>query len=285
MYFKRKFLATSTPYETFKYLFYNRSRFYASICGSDVTNPDYRYTLMTYIFVTSTFLFTILSLYSMYAFEDNRDKVKCLITFPIGILVSLGFILKLKNLINSKKKFQGIIKQSGFLRNPMRTVKNIASLERIYVQNEQNLKNKKILNNTMQIAKFVVTLMEVIYGLTSIVYLFNPIWMYFHNGEKELILYVFFPGTNAKGKIGFFVNILYQLMMLIFGEVGTCSSDFICFCIVVHLRPLQQIFRAHILDLNDMLLISPSSDTIQIKRQFRNIVLMHKEIYRFFINI
>lgn len=136
----------------------------------------------------------------------------------------------------------------------------------------------------MQIAKLVITLMEIIYGLTIFVYLINPIWIYFGSGEKELILYVFLPGTNPKDKTGFTLNILYQLMMLMFGEVGTSASDFYCFCLVVHLRPLQHIFRAHILDLNEMLLSSPTSDTIQIKKQFRNIVLLHKEIYRCILN-
>lgn len=161
---------------------------------------------------------------------------------------------------------------------------NIAFLERIYVQNEANIRNKILLNNTMRIAKLVITLMEIIYGLTIIAYLINPFWIFYSNGEKELILYVFLPGTNPKDKIGFSLNILFQLMMLMFGEVGTCASDFYCFCLVVHLRPLQHIFRAHILDLNEMLLSSLTSDTIQIKKQFRNIVLLHKEIYRCFMS-
>lgn len=104
MNFKRKFRTSSSPYETFKYLFYNRVRFYASLCGSDITNPDYRYTTMTYIFVTSTFLFIIFSFYSMYVCEDIRDKVKCSITLPIAFLVSYFHHLfeSCKNCIYSK---------------------------------------------------------------------------------------------------------------------------------------------------------------------------------------
>lgn len=176
--------------------------------------------------------------------------------------------------------FQGIIKQSGFLRDVLRIVRTVAFLEEIYVQNEKNLRNKKLLNNTMKIAKFVITIMEFVYVLTIFVYLINPIWIYLHDAKMELIMYIVLPGTNPKHKTGFTMNILYQLMMLMFGIVGTCASDFYCFCLVVHLRPLQHIFRAHILDLNAMLLSSPTSDTIQIKRQFRNIILLHKDIYR-----
>lgn len=78
---------TESPYDTFKYLFYNRVRFYATACGSDVTNPTYRYCLRTYIFVASTVLFVFFSAYTIYAYEDPLDKVKCLITFPLGLQV------------------------------------------------------------------------------------------------------------------------------------------------------------------------------------------------------
>lgn len=203
-------------------------------------------------------------------FNHTADCISSEVLQPLFESSKIYFILN----------FQGLIKQSSFLRNPMRTMKNIAFLEGIYVQNETNMKNIKFLNNTMQIVKFVITLMEIIYGLTIIVYLINPIWKYYSNGEMELILYVHLPGTNPNDILGYSLNMLYHLMMLMFGEVGTCASDFYCFCLVVHLRPLQHIFRAHILDLNEMLLSSPKSHKVLIRKQFRNIILMHKEIYR-----
>lgn len=91
MKFLKQWNITEQPYDTFKYLFYDRVRFYASACGSDVTNIAYRYSLRTYIFVTSTVLFIFFSAYTIYAYEDHRDKVKCLITFPFGLQVSEKF--------------------------------------------------------------------------------------------------------------------------------------------------------------------------------------------------
>lgn len=96
---------TDSSHDTFKYLFYNRVRYYASACGSDVTNPAYRYSLRTYIFVASTVLFIFFSAYTIYAYEDPRDKVKCLITFPFGLQVSEK-LEKYLHLTEKKKKTQ-----------------------------------------------------------------------------------------------------------------------------------------------------------------------------------
>lgn len=83
-----KFKSTETPYGTFKYLFYNCIRFYASACGSDISNPTFRYSMRTFLLVASTIMFTLISCHTIYALEDYSDKVKCLITFPLGVQVS-----------------------------------------------------------------------------------------------------------------------------------------------------------------------------------------------------
>lgn len=84
----KKLKFTETPYETFKYLFYNRVGFYAEACGSNIVDPAYKHSLKTYIFVASTVLFVFISAYTIYSFEDTHDKVKCLITVPFGFQVS-----------------------------------------------------------------------------------------------------------------------------------------------------------------------------------------------------
>lgn len=84
----KKLKFTESPYDTFKYLIYNRAVFYANACGSNIADPTYKYSLRTYIFVASTVLFTLFSAYTIYSLEDTHDKIKCLITLPFGFQVS-----------------------------------------------------------------------------------------------------------------------------------------------------------------------------------------------------
>lgn len=84
----KKLKVTETPYDTLKYLFYKRFRFYAGVCGGDITDPAYKYTLRTYIFVASTVLFNLMSAYTIFSLENTHDKVKCVITLPLGFQVS-----------------------------------------------------------------------------------------------------------------------------------------------------------------------------------------------------
>lgn len=120
--------------------------------------------------------------------------------------------------------------------------------------------------------------MEVIYSSSAFLYLINPVTTFTDTGQLELLLFVFIPGTDPKQPIDYFVNLCYQLMMLFFGLAGTCCSDIYCFTTVTQLRPMQQIFRQSIRELNEILLKSPYSETILVKTHLRNLLLIHKDI-------
>lgn len=160
---------------------------------------------------------------------------------------------------------------------------NVEFLEEIYKSNVNNQKNEKILRSTARIAKYVVYLIELLYGTTFLAYTLQPFLEYYFSETKEKVyfLYVFFPGVNVATKNGYVLSMTFQFVMLVSGYVGTTCSDMYCFCVVVHLRPIQHIFRKFIMDLNRTLQNSTISETQLIQLQFRNILLMHKDIYRF----
>lgn len=83
----KKFKITEEPYDIFKFVFNDCIRFYAGACGCDILTPAFRYNIKTFMFVTSTALFGAFSCSTIYTFEDQRDRVKSMITFPFGLQV------------------------------------------------------------------------------------------------------------------------------------------------------------------------------------------------------
>lgn len=153
---------------------------------------------------------------------------------------------------------------------------NIQFIETVYVASSKNAKNQIILLKTARLAKISVTIMQVIYVTSILVYTINPTMAFVTKGEFELILHVFIPGTDPKKPIGYTVNLCFQAMMVFFGLVGTCASDIYCFTTVIHMLPIQKIFKKSIRELNKMLVRSQYSEAAL---QLRNIQLMHKDIY------
>lgn len=154
-------------------------------------------------------------------------------------------------------------------------------LETVYVANIRNTSNQKILINTATLAKVIVTMIELLYLSSALLYLINPVSAYITKGEFETLLFVFIPGVDPKRPIGYAVHLVYHLMMVFFGVAGTCCSDIFCFSTVIQLRPMQQILRQNIRELNEMLAKSPYTETALVKMQLRNILLMHKDLYMY----
>lgn len=123
--------------------------------------------------------------------------------------------------------------------------------------------------------------MQVIYATSILAYAFVPILAFVTKGEFELLLYVFIPGSDSKQPIGYMINLAYQVMVVFFGLVGTIASDLYCFTVVIHIRPIQQIFKNSIIELNETLTKSPFSEMALVKLKLRNILLMHKDIYKY----
>lgn len=173
---------------------------------------------------------------------------------------------------------KGLIKQYQFLIDPPQLRDIVLFLEGVYVANIMNSTHEKILLSTTRLAKVIVTIMEVIYSSSAFLYLINPITAFTDSGQYELLLFVFVPGTDPKQPIGYILNLCYQSMMLFFGLAGTCCSDIYCFATVAQLRPMQQIFRQSIRELNEILMNSPYSETALVKMHLRNILFIHKDI-------
>lgn len=112
--------------------------------------------------------------------------------------------------------------------------------------------------------------------LTSIALFSIPIVMQLLRGQPEKMLEIFVPGIDDTTKSGFLVVSAYHTVLIIMSFLGTCGYDLIFISLVIHYWPLVAIFDIEVKDFNKTLKEVNSKTKIQL--QFRNILLMHKEI-------
>lgn len=101
----------------------------------------------------------------------------------------------------------------------------------------------------------------------------------FITGKREPLLQAFLPFIDESTTVGYNILFTYHLIFLLLGATGLVGADLLPIMLVVNLRMMADIFANMFNDLNDALvnLSANRRDSAELRRYFRNIILVHVE--------
>lgn len=109
-----------------------------------------------------------------------------------------------------------------------------------------------------------------------------PLVSIIFTGEWAFIVYTFIPGIDEQTMVGRIVNTSYHILVCIMTYIGNSGCDLLLMILVLNLWPISRVFQCAVEDLNRTLESVTISDRVKkamAKKQLRNILLMHKDIY------
>lgn len=117
-----------------------------------------------------------------------------------------------------------------------------------------------------------------LYILSISLYFIDPMYKYLFENQIVTLLPVYLPKIDEKSNIGYAFYLILHLLMLIFAALASAGSDFIFMMIIANVPALANIFEDSTHDLNRELL-KDKDGFLMSRYKFRNILLLHKEIY------
>lgn len=101
--------------------------------------------------------------------------------------------------------------------------------------------------------------------------------IYLITGKLEPMLPIQIPFVNFETQSGYVIHSIYMFLLLASGYFGTVASELFLITLTIHIAPMSKIFEKAINDLNERQEAIKNSTWFRVN--FRNIILMHKEIY------
>lgn len=99
------------------------------------------------------------------------------------------------------------------------------------------------------------------------------------SGKHDPLLQAFLPFVDENTTIGYAILFVYHLGMLLFAAAGIMSGDLLPVILVIHLNTMAAILANMVDQLNTALEELPAHrrDSCELRRFFRNIILLQKE--------
>lgn len=181
---------------------------------------------------------------------------------------------------------QGFIKYLTLMIFPKRINAKVQFLRNIYQANGVGSPNYGTLYKWSQRSVLFVKYAIILVASATGTYMLYPIVMYFIYGEsKALMVPLLLPGIDETSHGGYMVLMVYHVASLFLCTFGQCNTDFMLVLLVMHLWPISDIFANSFDELNDALEQPRVRDSRELKRYFRNICVMHKEMCEYLDDI
>lgn len=117
-----------------------------------------------------------------------------------------------------------------------------------------------------------------IYYVAGLFYFINPIYAYTTRGEVVPMFPLYFPYVDETTIAGYATLTGIHLVFMVLAATASACSDFLFVLIIVNFPVLSTILCENIDELN-VILKEPKVDVILAKAKFRNILMMHREIW------
>lgn len=108
-----------------------------------------------------------------------------------------------------------------------------------------------------------------------------PVLYYVLTGERIMIFPVYVPFLDDSNWQGFMTYFAIHTGWCVQIPLGFVASDLLMALLLLHIWPLVEIFELSIKELNYELMNLPAArQSLTVKVQMRNVIQMHKEIFK-----
>lgn len=226
----------------------------ADVIYINVLRENFQSTFGSLCVIVLIVCYISISIYTMVAFDTDLT-IKCIGCFGIA--------------------FQGPFKFFTATIFKENIQKNMSFLREMYQCNESG-PNVMGLETFAKIFSKVVKLAISLIMLTGSSFLIFPMYSLLMDGKFEPILPVNIPFVNGMELQGYLVTSAMNLFCIGIACLGTAAADLLFLSVVLHLKPISDVFQNRINELNRSL----RREDIQLSKvQLRNVILMHQELY------
>lgn len=156
---------------------------------------------------------------------------------------------------------------------------NLAFVTEVYKANETESENKQDLRKCARLNLRICKAIFILIVVTCLTFAVVPILTYLFTGRIEPILPLVIPFIRNDTIVGYMVQTIYQLILLFVGICLMAAPDVFLVTMTMQYWPMTQILDRSVRDLNKTNKETNRNST-WLRMSFRNIVLMHKQIYQ-----
>lgn len=108
-----------------------------------------------------------------------------------------------------------------------------------------------------------------------------PVLYYALIGDKVILLPMYVPFLDDSTLCGYVIYYVLHSFWCVQSSIGLIGADLLMALLLLHTLPLVEIFELSISEMNDILVHCPAArQSLLLKMQLRNIIQMHKEIFK-----
>lgn len=203
-------------------------RFCVAVCGTDVSDPNYRMWTWTYLILCAIFAFFVFTGYTMY----------------VGVVLKDWTII-LQALAVAGSAAQGLTKFLCCVGNASVMRKIQGTYESMYREYEgRNGVYTKYLHQRINNFWYLMLAFVWVYTSLVIVMICFPLFEFVAYGKRGMVLHFLIPGLDHNSDSGYLVLISLHCTFLILGAFGNFGGDMYLFLFIVNVPLLKDIFNA-----------------------------------------
>lgn len=156
--------------------------------------------------------------------------------------------------------------------------------DKIIMIYEVNAKSKSRKRNIMLqkysvITEYVFKVGFSLYCLSVLFYFIYPIYVYYEFNEIIPIVPLYLPEVDEQHLKGYIIHLVFHLICMIVTLLASAGSDFVFALIVLNIPIMSSILGDNVDELN-RISGDEEPDTLMMKAQLRNILIMHQEMMK-----
>lgn len=150
----------------------------------------------------------------------------------------------------------------------------------IYKQNEQHssFQRRQLMYKFSIFTEMAFFIACVTYSLAGLFYFINPIYTFFWHDKFIPLLSVYIPFIDENTTSGFILLFLIHVVYIALSVIGSVSTDFLFFMMILNVPLLSIIFGDQVREFNDILRGKQVNEQM-IKEKLKGILLMHRYIW------
>lgn len=121
-------------------------------------------------------------------------------------------------------------------------------------------------------------IMTTLYILSVFTFFPYPIYMYFFESQIVTIIPVYLPGIDEKTLVGYIIQNSFQIIIVSLATLGILACDFFMAIIIISSLIFAKLISLDMEQIEKDLQLENSITTV--RGRFRNIVLMHQEMFK-----
>ncbi|ALC43796.1 Or67d, partial [Drosophila busckii] len=235
-------------------------RISARICGADVTDPNYRLNLVTYILFTFICNFFICTIYTMYRGVSNEG----------------GYTVILQVICFVGPAVQGTVKLICFINYPETLRISQSFLHETYKQYEQREPHYvQALQQSIEVTRTFIRVIMYTYIAVVICLIGFPLVYYLIYKQRIFMMQFLLPGVDPYSSHGYLVLSCIQACSICFGGFGNFGSDMYVVIFIGNVSMIKNVLGCKLLDLNAQL--DAGASRAEVVAAMRDIVRWHME--------